>query len=102
MKYSGKTVSKRCATESVAEIDDPPRAREAFDEGRAGRRAVDDHETSRHAAQQRRPLRDFQVGSDQVELGVDAVEGAVTDQEDEQQVVRLELRSRGPRSRGGD
>ena len=93
MKYSGKTVSKRCATESVAEITirRGPASRSMKGELAGAlltitRRPGTPRSIAAHSATSR-------SGSDQVELGVHAVEGAVTDQEQEQQVVRLELRS---------
>ena len=41
--------------------------------------------------EQRRPLGGLEVGTDEIELGVDAVERPVADQEDEQQILARHL-----------
>ena len=81
--------------------DDAPFAGQARQERRARRRGVDEDDLAADRRDQRLPVGGLEVGPDQVELGVDAVEGGVADQDDQQQVVLLEHR-REPGERGAD
>ena len=81
--------------------DDAPLAGQARQERRAGRRRVDEDDLAADRRHQRLPVGRLEVGPDQVELGVDAVEGGVADEDDEQQVVLLEHR-REAGERGAD
>ncbi len=92
MKNSGKTVSKRCAAPSVAEITTlRGPARRSQERERRGR-GVDNDETAGQPVEQRGPLRRLEIRTDQVELGVGAVERAVTDQDDQEEIVRRHAR----------
>ena len=86
MKNSGKTVSNRCATESVAVMTT---RRAPASRSRNGKLADDvlTTTTGRAAGEERGPLRRLEIGADEVELRVDAVERAVADEHDEQQIV---------------
>src|SRR6266545_2708129 len=70
MKYSGNMVSNRCATESVAVMT-----------------------TRRGRLEQGGPFRGREVGADQVELGFDAVERTVANEQDDQQIVSGHVRA---------
>ena len=67
--------------------DDAAVAGQALDERKARRRGVDDHDAAGEPGDELGPLRRLQIGADEVELGVDAIEGAVADEHDEEQVV---------------
>src|SRR5262245_29469965 len=74
---------------------DTARAREAGQVRKTGAGAVNDGYAAGDRFEQRRPLGDAQIRSDQIELRLVALAAAVTDQEDEQKVVGLELLAEG-------
>ena len=90
MKYSGKTVSKRCATESVAEITIRRGPASRSMKGELADAVFTITRRPGRPRSSRRPLRDFQIRADQVELRV-ARRRTCRDRSgtDEQEVVRL-------------
>ena len=88
-KKRGKTVSQRCTPPSVA-VMTMRRSRQARQEGALA--AADEDDLAADRRDQRLPVGGLQIRSDQVELGIDAVERGVADEHDQQQIVLLEHR----------
>ena len=105
MKYSGNTVSKRCAGESVAVMTMRRGPASRSRNGKLARRRIDDDKAAGKRFQQRGPLGAGEIGTDEVELGFQAVECAVPDHEHQEQIVGSELcaqaLNRAPHARSG-
>ena len=100
MKNSGKTVSKRCAALSVAEITTLRGPARRSRNGNAADAVLTTMRRAGSPLNRARPLRRLEIRTNQIELGVGTVERAVTNQDDQEQIVRRHARPERARWRG--